>query len=98
MTEFKDTIKSSKPTLVDFYASWCGPCKMMLPILDELHYTLAGKATIMKIDVDREQALAAEYNIRSVPSLIIFKNGEPAWRAVGVQTAATLRDAIEQLY
>lgn len=97
MNEFLNTIQSPKPTLVDFFASWCGPCKMMHPILDELQCRLAGKVNIMKIDVDKHQSLAADYNIRSVPTLIIFKNGKPVWRATGVQNVATLLDAIEQL-
>lgn len=98
MTNFHAQIRDSKPTLVDFYATWCGPCKMMMPIIDELRYSLSEKASILKVDVDKEQALAAEYTIRSVPTLIIFKNGEERWRASGVQSAATLRNVIEKLY
>lgn len=98
MTDFHTQIQGSKPTLVDFYATWCGPCKMMMPIIDKLHYSLSGKATILKVDVDKEQTLAAEYAIRSVPTLIIFKDGEERWRASGVQSAATLLNALEKLY
>ncbi len=96
MNEFLNTIQSPRPTLVDFFATWCGPCKMMHPILDELDHKLAGKAHIIKIDVDSRQSLAADYNIRSVPTLIIFKNGSPVWRASGVQSADSLFLAIQQ--
>lgn len=90
MSEFTDKIKSGSPTLVDFFATWCGPCKMMHPILEDLKKRVGDSATILKIDVDANQELASQYNVRSVPTLIIFKDGEVKWRAAGVHTAEDL--------
>ena len=95
MSEFKDIIASSKPTLVDFYATWCGPCKMQAPILEQLKQKVGDTATILKIDVDANPALSAEYQIRSVPTLIIFKDGIPQWRASGLQQLEVLEDKIK---
>ena len=95
MSDFKDIINSSKPTLVDFFASWCGPCKMQAPILETLKQKVGESATILKIDVDANQALAAEYQVRSVPTIIIFKNGEPQWRASGLQQLEVLEEKIK---
>lgn len=94
MNDFNEIIKSSKPTLVDFYATWCGPCKMQSPILDQLKNKVGDSATIVKIDVDRNPELSARYQVRSVPTLIIFKNGEPQWRASGLQQLEVLEDKI----
>lgn len=95
MSDFKDIINSSKPTLVDFFATWCGPCKMQAPILETLKQKVSDSATILKIDVDANQALAAEYQVRSVPTIIIFKNGEPQWRASGLQQLEVLEEKIK---
>ena len=95
MSEFKDIIASSKPTLVDFYATWCGPCKMQAPILEQLKQKVGDTATILKIDVDANPDLSAEYQIRSVPTLIIFKDGMPQWRASGLQQLEVLEDKIK---
>lgn len=90
MDNFNEIINSDKPTLVDFFATWCGPCKMQGPILDEVKNKVGAAANIIKIDVDRNSDLSAKYQIRSVPTLIIFKNGEPQWRASGLQQLEVL--------
>lgn len=90
MDNFNEIINSDKPTLVDFFATWCGPCKMQGPILDEVKNKVGDAANIIKIDVDRNSDLSAKYQIRIVPTLIIFKNGEPQWRASGLQQLEVL--------
>lgn len=85
MNDFNDIIKDRKPTLVDFYATWCGPCKMQAPILDKVKEKVGDTANIIKIDIDRNEQIAARYRVMSVPTIILFKDGEPVWRAVGVQ-------------
>lgn len=98
MEKFDDIIKSEKPVLVDFFATWCGPCKMMHPILEELHQKVGEKARILTVDVDKNEQLAAVYNVRSVPTLIIFQNGEVKWRGAGVHQAAQLEAELEKYY
>lgn len=94
MTEFEVKINEARPTLVDFFATWCGPCKMQSPILEEVKKKVGDHANIIKVDIDANNALAARYNVRSVPTLILFKNGQPVWRTVGVQQAELLEAKI----
>lgn len=96
MEKFEDIINSDKPVLVDFFATWCGPCKMMHPILEELHGLIGDKARILKVDIDKNQELASVYNVRSVPTLMVFKNGKVEWRQSGVTQAAELEQVINQ--
>lgn len=81
----KEVLNSNEPVLVDFYADWCGPCKMMAPVVEELAGNLQGKAKVGKINVDENQDLAMEYNVMSIPTLIIFKDGKETKRFVGVR-------------
>lgn len=95
---FQQLIGSDKPVLVDFYAEWCGPCKMMPPILNELKAMVGDRATVIKVDVDRNPEAAQAYEVRGVPTLIIFKKGRPVWRRSGVMSADQLREAIAPHY
>ena len=81
----KEVLNSNEPVLVDFYADWCGPCKMMLPIIEELANELQGKGKVGKINVDENQDLALKYDVMSIPTLIIFKDGKEIKRFVGVR-------------
>ncbi|MDE3235352.1 MAG: thioredoxin [Bacteroidota bacterium] len=92
---FLDIINGTIPVLVDFSAEWCGPCKMMKPILDELHQRMKDQVRILKIDVDRNPSVAAGYSIQSVPTLILFQNGKILWRQSGVVKAQQLEQVIK---
>ena len=93
---FTDILNSDTPVLVDFFAEWCGPCKLMKPVLEELHQRMGDKVRILKIDIDRSPALANNLNIHSVPTLMLFRNGKSLWRQSGVLQAAQLEKIISQ--
>lgn len=96
MANFQDIIASEKPVLVDFSAEWCGPCKMMPPILKKVKDALGDKVTIIKIDIDKNPQAANAYKVQSVPTLMIFKNSQTKWRQSGVMQAGQLQQVIQQ--
>jgi thioredoxin 1 len=93
--KFSDLINSEKPVLVDFHADWCGPCKMQAPILQEVSAEINGRVRIVKIDVDRNPAVANQYQVSGVPTLILFKQGQPVWRQSGVAMKQQLIDLLK---
>ena len=96
MNDFDNFIKDSKPTLVDFFATWCGPCKMQAPILEEVKNKLGDQVNIIKIDVDKNPEISQRYNVRSIPTLIVFKNGEALWRGYGLHQADQLEAKLKE--
>lgn len=91
---FQDLITSEKPVLVDFFATWCGPCQTLSPIVEDFAMNFSNKVKVIKVDVDKNQAVATKYNIRGVPTLILFKNGEILWRKSGLLTKRELSSQI----
>jgi thioredoxin 1 len=93
---FNEMIHADKPLLVDFFAEWCGPCKMIAPILTDVKKEVGNAITIIKVDVDKSPQAAQAYQVQGVPTLILFKNGKPLWRQSGVVSKAALLDVIKK--
>lgn len=96
MEKFNDIINSNQLTLVDFYATWCGPCKHMHPVLEQLKSDLGDAIRIIKIDVDKNEDVSAAYRIQSVPTLMLFRNGQVLWRQSGAMSLNDLKNIIDQ--
>ncbi|MGL5111724.1 MAG: thioredoxin [Flavobacterium sp.] len=96
MNAFQQILQSDQPVLVDFFATWCGPCQMLSPILKQVKETLGERITILKIDVDKNQTIAAHYQVRGVPTLILFQNGKQLWRQSGVVSKEDLVGIIKE--
>lgn len=94
--KFQEIISQNKPVLVDFYADWCGPCQMMAPVLKEVALELGDQVSIIKIDVDKNQPIAQRFGVRSIPNLILFKNGEIKENRAGVLTKRELKQMLER--
>lgn len=95
MESFKEIINGDKPVLIDFHATWCGPCKAMSPIVEAVAKELQGQIRVLKIDVDKNQAIAAQHQIQSVPTFMIFKNGNVLWKQAGGSDKMTLMRQIK---
>ncbi|MCW3088034.1 MAG: Thioredoxin [Sediminibacterium sp.] len=96
MNAFQELIRSGKPVLVDFTAAWCGPCKMMAPILEQVKRLLGERVTIIKVDIDKSPQTANAFQVQGVPTLILFREGVIKWRQSGVLSAQVLMDAIDK--
>ena len=94
---FSDLTNSDKPVLVDFYAEWCAPCRAMKPVLEDLKAQLGDEVVIFKIDVDKNPMIAERFSVRSIPTLILFKDGEPVWRKSGLASSIELKKAVSKV-
>jgi len=97
MAKFSDIINSEQPVLIDFFAEWCGPCKMVSPIIQEVAKETSGKVKVIKIDVDKNQALASKLGIRGVPTLMVYQNGQQMFRQAGVLQKQQILDILNPL-
>lgn len=95
MSKFSDIINGPEPVLVDFFATWCGPCKSLAPILEQLKQDMGGKIRIIKVDVDKNPAAAQKFQVRGVPTMILYKNGKQLWRQSGVVPLPQLKRELE---
>lgn len=95
MGKFSDIVKSDTPTLVDFFATWCGPCQAMSPVLDKLKAEMGSQVRVLKIDVDKNQEVAAKFKVRGVPTFVLFKKGEILWRQSGGMDLSALKNKIK---
>ena len=95
MASFKELTQGETPVLIDFFATWCGPCQTMMPVLDQLKNDMGESVKILKIDIDKNPAVAQKFQIRGVPAFMIFKNGEQVWRGSGVQPLHELKTKLE---
>jgi thioredoxin 1 len=96
MEKFSELIRSDKPVLVDFYADWCGPCKSMEPVIKEVAKSVTGKTRVIKVNIDRNQQTARDFNVSAVPTFILFKNGNVLWRHPGMIDKAGLLSVLHQ--
>ncbi|MGB1404048.1 MAG: thioredoxin [Flavobacteriaceae bacterium] len=96
MSHFKKILSDNKPVLLDFYADWCGPCKMMAPVLTQLKEKMGDRLRILKIDVDKNQSLAAQYQVMGVPTLVLMQHQNVVWKQSGVMDINTLEQTIEK--
>ncbi|MFK7932549.1 MAG: thioredoxin [Saprospiraceae bacterium] len=96
-SSFQNIINSETPILIDFYADWCGPCKMFAHTIDNLKNEIGDQARIIKINVDKNQALSQQLQVRSIPTVMIYQNGEMKWRAQGAQSIQTMKQQLAQL-
>ena len=97
MSDFNEIINSEKPTLVDFFATWCSPCQMLSPILEEVSSEVGDTAKVLKVDIEKNMDFAGQYNVRSVPTLIIFKEGKEVWRKSGLTEKNVLVESINNV-
>ena len=96
MSKINNLTKGDKPVLIDFYADWCGPCQTMAPVLEKVRQKMGNRMSLVKINVDKKKAMASAQNVRSIPTLVLYKNGKPVWRKSGLATARDIIQALEK--